>query len=123
MNKLQALQAFWESFDWPAYNEASVPDKALDSHNGYFTYSVQISEFGAVTALTASVWQRSTSWSDVIDKAREVEAALDGGWTIIESDDGRIWIKKGNPFYQLMADEDKTVRRVYFNIEVEYFTN
>ena len=123
MDKLQALQAFWESFGWTAYNEATVPDNALTEHDGYVTYSAAVSAFESVTALTASLWQRSKSWTGVVEKAKEIETAFGDGWIILDCDDGRIWVKKGNPFYLLMPDEDNTVRRIYFNIEVEFFAN
>lgn len=37
MNKAQAIQAFWESFGVPAYEESTVPDDAVMP---YITYSM-----------------------------------------------------------------------------------
>ena len=122
MDSLQTLNKFWNSFGWDAFNEATVPDNAFSGRQGYITYSTGKAEFERSVMLTASIWQRSTSWEDVISKAKEIERFIGLGGCIISYDDGFIWIKRGSPFYQTMSDEDDSVRRVYINVEVEYLT-
>lgn len=122
MNSQQALDSWWRSFQWEAWEENSVPDNALKDYGHYITYTAGTSEFERPIMLSASLWERSTSWAGTVNKASDIEAAIGLGGTVIPFDGGMIWIKRGSPFSQRMADEDDTVRRVYINVEVEYFT-
>lgn len=122
MDSQQALNSWWNSFQWRAFEENTVPDDALSTYGHYLTYTAGTSEFERPMMLSASLWERSTSWTGTVNKASEIEAAIGLGGTVIPFDGGMIWIKRGSPFSQRMSDEDDTVRRVYMNVEVEYFT-
>ncbi len=122
MNSQQALDSWWRSFQWEAWEENSVPDNALKDYGHYITYTAGTSEFERPMMLSASLWERSTSWAATVNKASEIEATIGLGGKVIPFDGGMIWMKRGSPFSQRMADEDDTVRRVYINVEVEYFT-
>ena len=122
MDSQQALDRWWNSFEWQAWEENTVPDNAISDYGHYITYTAGTSEFERPMMLSASLWERSTSWHNTVNKASEIEAAIGLGGTVIPFDGGAIWIKRGSPFSQRMSDEDDTVRRVYMNIEVEYFT-
>lgn len=131
MNSQQALDSFWKRFTWNAWEENTVPDDALKDYGHYITYTASWSEFNRPVMMSASLWERSTSWQNVVEKAEEIAAAIGLGGTVIPFTDvlfgrsipGKLWIKRGSPFYQRMPDEDDTVRRIYINVEVEYFTN
>ena len=69
MNKMQALQSFWSSFGLKAYDETSVPDNA---QLPYITYEVSSNDFGNTLAQTASLWYRSSSWSEITAKEQEI---------------------------------------------------
>ena len=73
--------------------------------------------------LSASIWSRSTSWGTAIAKMQQIAEAIGIGGKLLRTDDGYLWIKRGVPFAQRMSDEDPAVRRIYMNIEVEFFTN
>lgn len=122
MDSQQALNNWWNSFGWRSFEENTVPDNALTTYGHYLTYTAGTSEFDRPIMLSASLWERSPSWAGTVNKASEIEAAIGLGGTVIPFDGGMIWIKRGSPFSQRMADEDDTVRRVYINVEVEYFT-
>ena len=122
MDSQQALDNWWNSFQWPAFEENTVPDDALSTYGHYLTYTAGTSEFERPMMLSVSAWERSTSWAGTVNKASEIEAAIGLGGTVIPFDGGKIWMKRGSPFSQRMADEDDTVRRVYMTVEVEYFT-
>ena len=53
----------------------------------------------------------------------EIGAAIGLGGKIIPFDGGKLWIKRGTPFAQRMSDENEQIRRIYLNVEVEYFTS
>lgn len=115
-DKWQAIQEFWEGFDIPAYDENSVPD---DATAPYITYTAQVASFEAPLLLTGSIWYRSTNWRDVSRKADEIARSLN---KLIRLDDnGYLWLTRGSPFAQRMADTDDTVKRVYINIMAEFF--
>lgn len=122
MDSQQALDNWWNSFQWRAFEENTVPDDALSTYGHYLTYTAGTSEFERPMMLSVSAWERSTSWAGTVNKASEIEAAIGLGGTVIPFDGGKIWMKRGSPFSQRMPDEDDTVRRVHMNIEVEYFT-
>ena len=120
IDKPKALQMFWEQFRWPAYDEGTVPDDA-----GYprITYNVVEDELDHPVAMRASLWDRSTSWQSVSEKAAEISEALTKLWPpAIPFDGGRVYLTKGSPFAQRMIDEDDMVRRIYINIGAEYFS-
>ena len=116
-DKWQAIQSFWESFDLPAYDENSVPDDAVEP---YFTYSAQVGDFEAPIMLTGSVWYRGSSWKPISMKEKQVAQSLK---MIIPVEGGYSFLTRGSPFAQRMNDEDETVKRIYFNIMAEFYTD
>lgn len=121
MDKSQAIQAFWESFDIPAYDENTVPD---DAQMPYITYNVVTNAVDSITLLTASVWYRSSSWVDISRKVDEIAAKLaSNGYYSAPLDNGVVWMVQGSPFAQRMSDpEDDMIRRYYLNVTAEFLT-
>lgn len=119
-DKWQGLQEFWESFDIPAYDENSVPDDAVMP---YITYHAEVASFENVLASYASIWYFSTSWADISQKAEEVAEALASYQLIAIGDNEYIFIGQGTPFAQRLKDpENESIKRIYLNIMVEFFT-
>lgn len=123
MNKWQAIDDFWNSFDWNAYDENSV-DTGLNAPSlPYITYEAQTGAIGQVLTLTASLWDRSTSWKSVSDKADEIAERIGYGYEISKVDGGYLWIVKGQPFAQRMSDpEDSEIKRIYIILNAEFLT-
>ena len=119
MTKEQTYRNFVSGFTWKAYDENTVPDDATLPR---ITYNLSVAEFGFPVAMSLSLWDRSTSWVTVTNKANEIYNAIGLGGKIISFDGGYIWIKRGQPFSQRMADEDDSIRRIYIVLEVEYLT-
>lgn len=117
MNKWEALQNFWERFNIPAYDSQSVPD---DATLPYITYEAQTDSLDGVLSLTSSLWYKSTSWKDISDKADEISDYIGLGITI-PLDTGYLWIVRGTPFAQRLADNDM-VKRIIINIQAEYLS-
>lgn len=117
MNKEQALNSFWNSFNIPAYDEGSVPDDAVLP---YITYSVGIDRFDRPVSLSAQLWYKSTSWEEITLKSEEIaQRILDGG-EMVGYDNGAIWITTGTPFAQRINIQNDTVKRIAINIEAEF---
>lgn len=118
MTKEQALHAFWASFGWKAYEVSTVPIDVPDKH---ITYEAATDEFGHTLAQTASLWDRSTSWGDIVNKEREIESAISRGGRLVNYDEGAFWILKGTPWCQRLDEpNDDSVRRIVLNYEIEY---
>lgn len=119
----QALHDFWSGFGWKAYESSTVPSEEKGPEMPRITYDVEMDEFLSTLTVSASLWARSYSWSEISQKAQEIFEYIGLGGVVIPYDNGKIWIKRGHPFSQRMADVDDAVRRIYINIEVEYFTS
>lgn len=122
MDKYQALNAFWNSFGWKAYDENTVPDDAAMPR---ITYSVVTDSLGTPVMIPASLWDRSSSWETISKKAEQIGRTIEEMYPpAIEISDGRLYITKGSPFSQRMQEaSDDMIRRVYLNIDAEFFTN
>jgi len=124
MNKEQAIHSFWSSFGWTAIDEQSAYDRPMDVKYPYITYEVAVAELDEPISLSADLWDRSTSWKNVTEKSEEIARYIKG-LSPIPIDSGYVWITKGSPFAQRMAEDTglADVRRVHINITVEFFTN
>lgn len=118
MNEFQAYQQFWESFKIPAYDESTTPEEATLP---YITYNVITSDFGDTVYPTASIWYKGTSWTNVTEKAKEIESAIGLGGILVPFDNGYIWIKRDESFIRRMSDPDDLIRRIVLSLQVEYF--
>lgn len=120
MNKMQALNTFWNSFTLPAYDENTVPDTAVLP---YITYSAGEDDFNRPVSLRASLWYRSNKWDEITSKMNEISEYISRGGRLVKYDGGAIWITKGSPFAQRMNDpEDDSIRRIFMNIEAEFIS-
>lgn len=117
MDREQALNQFWNSFDIPAYDVNTVPD---DAPFPRITYEVTVNEFGIPTTIYGSIWLRDTGWGKITTYAHRIDSRLSEGGQTIAFEHGMIWLKKGTPFLQRMSDPDDTIRRILINIEIEY---
>ena len=118
MNKEQTLDRFWNGFGLNAYDENSVPDKTPFP---YITYEVSADSFGNVLAQTASLWYRSSSWSEITEKEQQIADFITRGGRTIAYDDGAMWIQRATPWAQRMSDpSDEMIRRIVLNITIEF---
>lgn len=123
MDKSQAVFNFWNTFDLPVYDEQTVPTGSEKPPMPYLTYSTVLDSEGNVVQLNASLWYRSTSWAAISKKAEEISKRITAGGTVIKIDGGYVWLCRGTPFAQRMADtSDPDIRRIYINVQAEYLT-
>ena len=120
MTKAAAIYQFWSGFGLTAYEENTVP---TDADFPYITYQLVTDSFDRETPLTASLWYRGESWTDINAKTEEISQTISRGGKIIPCDGGAIWLKRGQPFAQSMGDEsDDLIKRKYLNITAEFMT-
>lgn len=117
MNREAALFNFLSGFGIPAYPSAATPDEA---EFPYITYDLIIGDFYRPVTMTANLWYYTTSEAAPNAKVREIEEVLGKGGKLVTYDGGAIWIKKGSPWCQSVADEDNAVKRRYLNFDLEY---
>lgn len=127
MNKAQALYTFWSSFAWSAIDEQSAYDEDTLEQLGiefpYITYESATDSIENTLTLGADLWDRSTSWSSVEEKAAAIQASLGMGGTLIHYDGGALWITRGASFARRMsADTGYDVRRIHITINAEYLS-
>lgn len=113
MNKEQALNQFWNSFGWDAYDENTVPD---DAELPYITYNFITSKINEPKVPSVSLWHRSSSWETISLKAHEIFDNING--KTIKYDDGAIIIWGGT--YQRMGDPDPMIRRIVPDLQYEF---
>lgn len=120
MNKIQALNQFWNSFregeNWKAYDASNVPEDIPDKH---ITYDVSSDFFGYSVAQTVSLWDKSTSWESITLKEMEIANYISRGGAVIPYEGGAMWIKRANPWAQRLSDNEQN-KRLVLNIEIEF---
>lgn len=118
MNKIQTIHSFWSGFDLPAYDENVVPDKA---ELPYITYEVSDDSFGTPLIQNASIWYRSSSWAEITEKEQEIADYITRGGRMLAYDGGAMWLQKGSPWAQRMADSsDDMIRRIVLTVYIEF---
>lgn len=123
MTKAAAIYNFWSSFGLVAYEENALPTGDDAPKFPYITYQLVTDSFENEVLMTASLWYRSTSWTQANAKAEEIGKTIGLGGKIIKCVGGRIWLKRGTPFAQRMGDEtDSLIKRIYINVTAEFFT-
>lgn len=128
MDKIQALDAFWNGFGIPAYDENSVPEYVTDGEGNqtkleppYITYEIANDEFGSSIMLTASLWYRSSSWADITLKEQQIAEFIGRGGRMIAFDGGSFWLQKRSPWAQRMAEAgDDMIRRIVLSYTIEF---
>lgn len=120
--KAAAVHAFLSSFGIPAYAATSVPD---DADFPYLTYYLVDGAWGdEEQAMQVDLWYYGSSEAPANAKVQEVSQAVGLGGVLLPCDGGAIWVKRGSPFAQTVADGsgDDSIKRRYINLDVEYET-
>lgn len=118
MTKDKALQAWFEQF-LTAYPTSNVPE---DTIFPYLTYELITGAFdNGEIGLTVNLWYYTESEAVPNAKVQEISDTIGVGGAVVPCDGGYIWIKRGSPWCQNIAEE-KDIKRRYINITVEYLT-
>lgn len=123
VSKEQAIHQFWSGFGLKAYDEQTVPTGDDAPEFPYITYEVQTDNIGHPLAMTGSIWYRSSSWADITEKKNLISGQIGYGHLIKPIDGGYLYITRGSPFAQRMADDsDDMIRRIVVQIQCEFLT-
>lgn len=120
MTKGAALYSFWSSFGLDAYAANAVPN---DVTFDYLTYTPVFDAWGgSPVSLTVNLWYYGTGEAEINAKAQEISDKIGMGGALLPCDGGCIWLKRGSPFCQSVADSNANVKRRYINVTAEYLT-
>ncbi len=124
MDKEQALHDFWSSFGLEAYDSNTVPTGGNAPAFPYITYDVGTDSLDSPIVLSGNLWYYGQSWQEITSKCHEIEKQIaEFGFYVKRIDEGYMWITKGHPFAQRMADDTSDmIRRIYIQIQVEFMT-
>lgn len=113
-NAAAALYGFFSSFGIPAYSRNNIPDNVTMP---YITYDVTIPEPLSTTLIHASVFYRGTSFTEILQKCDQIEAAIGTGITL-PTPGGFIALFRDDrtPFAQEQPDPEKNVRAMYLTM-------
>jgi hypothetical protein len=122
MTKDAAIQAFFESFGLNAYPATSVPTGSDAPNFPYITYNAPTDSDLERTTVSASVWYRTTNWTQLNSKVRQISESVGQG-NVLKCDDGAIIIRKSTPFAQPLGDDsDNMIKRKVLTFEFLFVT-
>ena len=124
MDNYQALQEFWSGFGVNAYDEQTVFSNGEQPAYPHITYESAGGGYLNTTTLSASIWDRTPSWSWLKQKAEQIKKYIGHGGVSLRTDDGIIWIKlpETTAFSQPIDSGEDTVKRMHLTIEVDFMT-
>lgn len=126
MDRIQALQAFFNSF-LPAYEENAIYSAQIQPKMPYLTYEglygLYDSDVTASTTVTFQTWFREVSPENAYKMTERISKAI-GSKKRLDFDDGYMFIKKASsPFGSLMGDDaDDVVKRMVHTLGITFFT-
>lgn len=120
MDKWQALQSFFNSFNLTAYDESSVPENA---QLPYITYTAAIDGYDSPVVISCDLWYQSTSWASISQKAEQISNYLGNGGITLPITGGGVWITRGSPFAQRINEESDILRHIYIVLMCEFITD
>ena len=103
-----------------AYADGHVPDSATYP---FVTFTLPASCWGAAaTAATVDRGARGEGEAATNARARALSRAIGLGGVLLACDGGGMWLTRGEPWCQAVADEDPAVSRRRINVSVEWMT-
>lgn len=120
MTKGTVLYQFFNRF-LPFYPVTGVPEDVVFP---YGTYELITDNWdGGEVGLTVNLWYHTESEAIPNAKANEISEALGLGGQTIPCEGGFVWLKRGHPWSQSLADDTAPgIKRRYLNVTVEYLT-
>ncbi len=120
MTKGAALYQFFNQF-MPFYAASSVPEDVVFP---YGTYELVVDSWeGGEVGITVNLWFYTESEAIPNAKTQQMADKIGTGGITVPCDGGFIWIKRGSPWCQSLADDTAAnIKRRYLNVTAEYMT-
>ena len=121
MSKASALYSWFSGFGITAYEESNVKSNPTFP---YLTYTYTTGDFDSgEVPIIVNLWYRTESNVTIDAKAEQIYDAIGRGGVMIPVSNGAIWLKRGSPFCQAIAEpSDANIRLRYINITAEFLT-
>ena len=111
-NVMGTLYSYFNQF-LPAYIENQVPE---DAKMPYITYTVSFADEFEDNLIQCRIWTKSDSTADIRKYSDMIADNIGNGVLYKCKEGGKLWIKAGSPFMQVVSDEDETIKTVYINL-------
>lgn len=120
--KAAAFHAWLESASGlTAYASSAVPD---DAQMPYATYDWAEGAWGdGEVNVAVSLWLKTESEAAPNAVVAKMGRELGLSGRLLPCDGGGMWVKRGAPWAQAVADEDGSVKRRYLNLSIEFMTS
>jgi hypothetical protein len=121
MTKEEALYKFFSGFGMDAYPSSVIPDEK-EVEFPYISYENAIGFAGDPTIfVTAQIWFRTESEAVPNAVVSRISEYIGRGGVIVPYDEGTIWIKRGTPWCNSLADDgDPSIKRRILNLEIDF---
>ena len=121
MSKASALYSWFSGFGIDAYEESNVK---AGTKPPFLTYTYTIGDFDSgEVPIIVNLFYMTESNVTIEAKAEQIYDAIGRGGVMIPVSNGAIWLKRGSPFCQAIAEpSDANIRRRYINITAEFRT-
>ena len=121
MSKASALYTWFSGFGITAHEESNVPSQPTFP---YLTYTYATGDFDSgEVPIIVNLFYRTESNVAIDAKAEQIYDAIGRGGVMVPVSNGAIWLKRGSPFSQAIAEpSDANIRRRYINITAEFLT-
>lgn len=111
---MKAIRSFLAGFGVPVWIEGSMPQ---DAQLPYITFSQVETTWDASTTMNVRVWDRSTSVATVAGIVDKISDAIGEG-VVLPTENGYVYLYKGNPWAQLQPMEGTDMKVVYLNFAI-----
>lgn len=121
MGRMKRLsQTFYNFFNGfvPSFLENNVP---VGTSYPYLTYTLTDSGAFQDNLLQIKVYDKSTSALSIINLADQIGDIIGEGIKLNVIDGGYVYMRKGEPFAQVIQGDGITIKTIYINIIVQVF--
>lgn len=118
----KALYQFFNGI-MPSYPDTAVADDVVLP---YLTYSFVRGNFRAQpVSISVNMWFLTDSEAEPNAAVERLSQAIGMGGKILECDEGKLWLKRGEPWATAILEEtanNRSLKRRFINITIEYLT-
>ena len=123
MDRWQALNTFWAGFELDVYDNSTVPTGDAAPEFPYLTYEAAVGSASDDVYLTAALWYKGYSWTEITAKTEAIHDAIGARGLRIKCDKGELWIRRASPFARRSSDPtDDSIRRMNLMVNVRFET-
>ncbi len=109
----KVLYSFFNSI-MPSFLQGNVPN---NTQFPYLVYNLAYVSSLEQTPIQVQIYSKSSSYRELNEKIDLIEQKVGDG-IIIPYGNGTLWVKKGDPFAQIVESEEKAIRQAYILLQI-----